>query len=271
LIRGGIWSHPVPSLLGSFFPQSCVLCDKWVLNDDASPLCLECLEFVPRFSTGGLRDPLVPLSMSVGRFELGPPCHYCGIPLPGSLMRESNVCSSCRSQSPPFDFSRTHGPYQGSLRTLIRSFKFHGFRRLVSPLAQLLEECYLRSGLQLQPGWIIPVPLHRKRKLERGFDQTLLLGRALGRRIGLQLFKGLRRLRNTAPQVGLDIRARKSNLRGAFGLKGAERLEGQDVLLIDDVFTTGTTVGEISALLKSESQVRRILVLTLARVPLLYR
>ena len=209
--------------------------------------------------------------MRVRRFELGPPCHYCGIPLPGSLTRESNVCSSCRSQPPPFDFARAHGPYQGSLRTLIRSFKFDGFRRLVSPLAQLLQECYLASGLHLQPGWIVPVPLHRKRKLERGFDQTLLLSRTLGPRIGVRVFKGLRRLRNTAPQSGLDIRSRKSNLRGAFGLERAEHLAGQDVLLIDDVFTTGTTVGEICSLLKSESQVRRILVLTLARVPLLYR
>ncbi len=179
--------------------------------------------------------------------------------------------SSCRFQPPPFDFARAHGPYQGSLRTLIRSFKFDGFRRLVSPLAQLLEKCYLGSGLNLQPGWIVPVPLHRKRKLERGFDQTLLLSRALGHRIGIRVFKGLRRLRHTAPQLGLDIRSRKSNLRGAFGLKRAEHLAGQDVLLIDDVFTTGTTVGEIGALLKSESRVRRVLVLTLARVPLLYR
>ncbi len=253
-----------------FFPQSCVLCEKWVLNDDASPLCVDCLEAIPRFSTGD-HDLLAPLQMRVRRFELGPPCHYCGIPLPGSLTRESNVCSSCRSQPPPFDFARAHGPYQGSLRTLIRSFKFDGFRRLASPLAKFLEGCYLGSRLHLQPAWIVPVPLHRKRKLERGFDQTLLLSRALGRRIGIRVFKGLHRLRNTAPQLGLDIRSRKSNLRGAFGLRRAEHLAGQDVLLIDDVFTTGTTVGEICSLLKSESQVRQILVLTLARVPLLYR
>ena len=250
------------------YPQSCVLCKKWVLNDDASPLCADCLAAVPRFSVGGPRELGVSAPSRAEGFELGPPCHYCGIPLPGSLIRELNVCSSCRSQPPPFDFARAHGPYQGSLRTLIRSFKFDGLRRLASPLACLLAERYRESSLGLEPRWIVPVPLHRKRKFERGFDQTLLLCRALGRRLGIGIFKGLHRLRDTAPQFGLDIRSRKDNLRGAFGLKRAQHLEGQDVLLVDDVFTTGTTVREICALLKSESRVRRILVLTLARVPL---
>ena len=250
------------------FPQSCVLCEKWVLNDDASPLCVDCLAAVPRFSVGRPTDLWGSAPTRAEGFELGPPCHYCGIPLPGSLIRESNVCSSCRSQPPPFDFARAHGPYQGSLRTLIRRFKFDGLRRLASPLASLLEECYRESRLCLEPGWIVPVPLHRKRKFERGFDQTLLLCRALGRRLGIRIFKGLRRLKDTAPQFGLDIRSRKRNLRGAFGLKGAQHLAGQDVLLVDDIFTTGTTIRAICTLLRSEARVRRILVLTLARVPL---
>lgn len=156
------------------------------------------------------------------------------------------------------------------MREVIRKFKFEGFQRLALPLAGLLHECWLQSKLELQIDSILPVPLHPKRRRQRGFDQTLLLSRILSRRLKIPIYRGLRRIRNTNPQFGLDLHERHRNIRGAFALKDPIPIAGSTVLLIDDVLTTGTTVGEISHLLRRESEVNKIVILTLARAPLLY-
>jgi ComF family protein len=180
------------------------------------------------------------------------------------------TCSQCRSQANSFDFARAYGNYQGELRSLILQFKFGHHQRLTHPLASLLQTCYERSGLDLQPDWIIPVPLHVRRRRERGFDQTLTLSRVLSQKLNIPVFPGLSRIKPTVPQSGLDLRQRRKNLRKAFRLSQPERLSEQDIVLVDDVMTTGTTISEICRLLKMETRIHTILVLTVARVPLLF-
>ena len=177
------------------------------------------------------------------------------------------MCSQCRSRSQGFDFARAYGPYEGNLRQVIQKLKFEGFQRLAYPLAGLLKTCYQQSGLDLQLRWIVPVPSHRKRIRERGFDQTRLLGRLFSRQLGIPLFQGLRRVRNTVPLFGLTLRERQRNIAGAFDFRDAHLLANHNLLLIDDVMTTGTTVGEISRLLRQRSEAKMMVVLTLARVP----
>ncbi len=189
--------------------------------------------------------------------------------LPGNLLEELAICSQCRSGARIFDFARAYGPYGGKLRKVIRKLKFEGFQRLVHPLATLLEQCYQNSGLDLQPHWILPVPLHQKRRRLRGFDQTLLLGRLLSRRLGVPLFQGLRRVKNTPALFGLDAGERGRTISGAFSLRDAQLLYQRSILLVDDVMTTGTTVTEISRLLRQQSNIDTITVLTVARVHLL--
>lgn len=167
------------------FPQDCVTCGKWVLNADFSPLCGGCFLLLERLS------PRI--------------CYCCGIPLPGNLLEVFGICSQCRSQRAGFDFARAYGPYEGKLRQVIRKLKFEGFQQLAHPLAALLEKCYQQSRLELQPNWIVPVPLHPRRKRERGFDQTLLLSRLLSRKLEVPVFRGLRRVRHTVPLFGLTI------------------------------------------------------------------
>jgi len=231
-----------------FYPQACVLCQAWVSNPDLSPLCRHCFL------------ALEPLERRI--------CFYCGTPLPGDLFQIQGICSQCRSCGTAFDFARAYGCHRGKLGSVIRKFKFSGHQRLGHPLAELQATCYKNSGLDLEPDWIVPVPLHAQRKRERGFDQTLILSRALSRRLEIPVFRGLSRIQPTAPQSGLNLQERQRNVRDAFRLSQADRLSQRKVLLVDDVMTTGTTISEICQLLRKESTIHRIVVLTVARVQL---
>lgn len=238
-----------------FFPQSCVLCGRWVANPDASPLCAECFLRLPRF-----RSSLCPI---------------CGVPAPAGDLpfpnREADPgapepCPSCRGQRTFHHSTRAWGPYAGTLRELIHRFKFSGHRRLAHPLASLLERAYDARPDPFSPSCLVPVPSHPRRRRKRGFDQTLFLTRTLGRRLDLPVFPGLRRSRPTLPQFGLDSKARRRNVRNAFRLRQARRLKGQDLVLVDDILTTGATSREICKVLKRDGQAGRILILTVARV-----
>lgn len=237
-----------------FFPQCCVLCGCWVANPDASPLCAECFRQLPR----------LPSRL----------CPVCGGPLPAVDFPVSveegtqGPCASCRRKQTFHHSARASGPYAGTLRKLIHSYKFSGHRRLAHPLASLLQKAYRKRPRPFSPSWLVPVPSHPRRRRKRGFDQTLLLTRILGRILNLPLFQGLRRVRPTLPQFGLDLKARRRNVRNAFRLRNARRISGSDLVLVDDILTTGATSREISKVLKREGRAGRILVLTVARVAL---
>ena len=230
------------------FPQSCVLCGAWVNNPDLSSLCHPCLSHLPR--------------------HCGPMCRYCGVCLPASLAEAFAVCSACRGQRHLFDLARSAGPYEGALRELIHKYKFEGFRNLARPLAGVLESVYSGDPDLPSADWILPAPLHPTRRRERGFDQTLLLARGLSAGVRVPVFSGLRRIRPTSPQFGLDHEERARNVRGAFALSGGDALAGGSILVVDDVMTTGATVNEICRLLREEASPKQIVALTLARVSL---
>ena len=225
------------------FPEACVLCDQWVVNNDLSPLCCRCLNSL---------DPL------------GPPfCEVCGIPVPGDVLGQFPICSSCRAGNAEFDRARAWGLYEGSLRRVIREFKFRGRRRLGAPLAGLLGKSFMSFEHSFE--YIIPVPSHRARVRARGFDQVRVLAKRLSRDSGVAIFDGLSRVRNTKPQFGLPLGERSRNVKGAFRLKQPEALESRKVLLLDDIITTGATVQEISSVLHSKAEPAWIGVLSVAR------
>jgi ComF family protein len=130
------------------------------------------------------------------------------------------------------------------------------------PLGTLLAEYCVRTGLK--PQVIVPVPLHTKRLKMRGFNQSLLLARALRKRLSVDLdYLNLRRVVPTKPQAGLKAVARHENVAGAFHIQDPGAFRGRRVLLVDDVYTTGATVTECSKLLRKADAV--VFVLTLAR------
>ncbi len=147
---------------------------------------------------------------------------------------------------------------------MVSSFKFneslkHG-RLLGQLLAQRLEETEAES-----PELLIPVPLHRKRLRERGFNQALELCRPIGQQLGIPIdFRSCIRSKETLHQADLKLRERKKNLQGAFSM--ARPISAKTVALVDDVMTTGNTLRVLATLLKKHG-VERVFVWSVARTP----
>jgi ComF family protein len=199
-----------------------------------------------------------------------PICVACGDPLSRSV--ESRIphsqspesCRRCRGRERVIERARAVGEYDGALREIIHALKYGGRRSLAAPLAALMRSCG-RDILQ-DADCIAPVPLHRRRERQRGFNQA----RELARHCGLPVIEPLIRSRQTRPQVELAADRRHANVQGAFALRrrwfrGPMELEGRNVVLVDDVSTTGATLESCAVALKAAG-VRNVFALTAARV-----
>lgn len=164
------------------------------------------------------------------------------------------------------------GVYQDPLKKAIQRLKYKMVRDLASTLADLLIWYWARYSahffeeVQKDPNsWVIvPVPLHPSRERWRGFNQSAVLAQYLAEKIGLQYREVLQRVKNTKPQVGLQGQTRHLNVRGAFALKVQYLLSRSNVLLVDDVWTTGSTLRECGYVLK-KAGAGKVWALTLAR------
>lgn len=174
---------------------------------------------------------------------------------------EFGRCRACRLGVRGFDAAYSFGEYGGGLRKLIHLFKFEGVLALERPLSQWLAVALPRDE---RADVIVPVPLHWRRRWRRGYDQAWHLGRALERRTGIPCQAALRRPRYTPPQTSLTRVERRDNVRGAFAVARPEAVRGRTVLLVDDVYTTGATLGECAKQLRAAGA-KRVIVLTVAR------
>jgi ComF family protein len=166
----------------------------------------------------------------------------------------------CRSGRRGFDEAYCYGAYEGTLRKLIHLFKYSGMRGLAVPLAGLLADALPRDR---QFDAVTAVPLHWRRRWQRGFNQSELLGKAVARRRGIPALKLLRRAAATRAQAGLSNSQRRENVAGAFVAR--RRVAGMRILLVDDVMTTGATAGACARALK-KAGARSVSILALARV-----
>jgi ComF family protein len=166
-------------------------------------------------------------------------------------------CGLCRRVEPPFVRAAAYGSYESGLRELIHLLKYGGVRPAASVLGRMLAEAIgtLAPGFPADSVAVIPVPLHRTKLRQRGFNQAELIARAAmkirprGNR--LHLCSGvLERRRDTASQIGLTSHQRRENLRGAFAVAQPELVKGREVLVVDDVYTTGATVSECARVLR---------------------
>lgn len=151
--------------------------------------------------------------------------------------------------------------FEGPMRAAIHRLKYDRIRRMAEPLGDLLAEHLRRHPLPADA--LVPVPLHERRRAERGFNQSELIAQRLAAQTGLLLTTALVRGRDTAQQVGLDAAARQGNVQGAFGWQG-RRPPPPRLLLIDDVLTTGATLGACAEALRSAGA-REVRALVLAR------
>jgi ComF family protein len=218
-----LWTRLGQALLDLLFPPRCAGCRRpgvW--------LCPSCLAGVERVS--------------------GPTCTRCGRPF-----HRTELCPACRSGAFALKYVRAPFFFEGVVQEAVHGLKYRGRRVLAGPLGDLLAD-YLHS-LSWPAAAIAPVPLHGERQRARGYNQSALLARELAGRTGWPLLeKGLVRWRNTRPQVGLDGAARQDNVRGAFRWEGVQPPPAQ-VLLLDDVYTTGATMEACAVALRQAGAV----------------
>jgi competence protein ComFC len=185
---------------------------------------------------------------------LVPPfCSKCGEPAPAI----EGLCGRCMKGEHVFDFARSALLFTPALRDIVHHLKYFDRVSLAGPLGDILKECLDRE--HFTGDLIIPVPLHRSRERQRGFNQAELIAARLGRPMSTRL---VRRRKNTPSQTGLTRNQRNRNLAAAFEVRG--EMKG-NVIVVDDVYTTGSTVNEISRALK-RAGAARVEVLTVARV-----
>ncbi|MGI9953197.1 ComF family protein [Moorellaceae bacterium AZ2] len=190
------------------------------------------------------------------------PCRRCGRLLRKEYTEE--LCSQCQEKLPPFRLARAVGPYRGELRRAILEFKYRGRRSLAIPLGYLLSRVVAGEPLYGRLQAVIPVPLSPRRLKERAFNQSELLGRALSRLLGIKVLdRVLLKVRHTPPQAGLNRLARLQNLQSSFELVEYSSIAGLDVLLVDDVLTTGITAAACASTLL-QGGARSVAVVTVA-------
>ena len=185
-----------------------------------------------------------------------PICLVCGTPL-----LHGDLCRACRRAPLEIDGIRSVGLHQGPLRHAIHGLKYRRQRDLVGPLAGLLA-AYLNDH-PLPADVLVPVPLHRERQRERGYNQSALLARGIAGPELPVVEDALVRLRPTAVQMTLGRDERRQNVAGAFGCRDGA-LRGRRVLLIDDVCTTGATL-EACAAAARQAGAASVWALTLSR------
>lgn len=205
------------------YPPTCLLCDA--AGHNGRDLCPGCAAALPYAVHA---------------------CPRCARPLPAAAPADT-PCGSCQKKPPAFDSITALLRYEEPARYLLRALKFHQRHACARLLGELLAarlEC-----LPALPELIVPVPLHPRRYAERGYNQSLELARPLSKHLGIPLdTQHCRRIRATLPQTELDAGQRRRNLRGAFRVQG--NLRASHVAIVDDIVTTGSTVGELARQLK---------------------
>lgn len=251
------------SLFSVLFPSDCRICGDPLLNISRLPVCPECLAGIHRVR--------------------GKVCSICGERVLSSYA-ESDAeglrrCPVCRRVDRPFGRAVAYGSYDGGLRELIHLLKYNGVRpaanvlgRMLAEAMQALEPSFDEAGLFDQGRIaVIPVPLYKTKRHQRRFNQAELIAQAALKfyphpaRARLQLVPDLLlRTRDTHSQIGLTSHQRRANLRGAFAVARAAEVNGREVLLVDDVYTTGTTATECARVLR-RAGASRVWVATVAR------
>ena len=224
------------------------------------PRCHGCGDAVP----AGAEIMLCPTCLNEFTFIQSPLCPCCGKELDRGG-HEDHFCAACLKQPPPFARARSYVHFKPPARTLLHRLKFHGDTGAAATLVKLIAR---RGEIRTKQEYdlIIPVPLHPCRLRRRGLNQSLVLARLLfpaeRRKIAPA---ALVRLKNTIAQTGLDGAARRKNLRGAFATEPSISFRGRRILLVDDVYTTGTTVTECAQTLK-KAGAELVDIVTVARV-----
>ncbi len=234
------------AVVSVFFPAGCRICEGLLKGARRVPICEECLS----------------------SFEAPPEkkCEICGQTI-GWLAAEGEplLCRACKQKAYAFERARSYSIYEGSLVKAILLLKWERIEPLAALFAERLAEVARREGEFLTAEVVVPVPLHRDRERQRGYNQAGLISRPLARKLGLPHKAVL--LMRTRPRPNkqvLTFEERWESVRGAFATRPGSQVDNKRVLLVDDVMTTGATLDACArALLNSGA--KSVVALTVAR------
>lgn len=211
-------------LLDVFFPAACPLCGE--LLDRNQLICCRCAR-----TTRPIR---------------GPRCKKCGAPLPD---REAEYCVRCEQNSHAFSRGISVFAYRGPMRKAVADFKYKNRRCYATFFTEAMWQTHGSRIAGWAPDAVIPIPLHRKKEKKRGFNQAWLLAAPIAERLGVPAYEhGLLRVTATQAQKTLDRKKRQINLKRAFKI-GTNDVKLKHILLIDDIYTTGSTVDAAASVL----------------------
>lgn len=184
-------------------------------------------------------------------------CVLCGKLLTGD---EADLCQSCRIDAPEFIYAKRSIPfvakwtalwyYKDNVVSSIHSFKFCSDRSYANAYGRLLADKLREEGLHEECDMISWVPVSRRRRFSRGYDQSELLAKALAKELGYEVLRSLRKIRHNPPQSATRTpSSRRANVLGVYRADNREQIAGKRILLVDDVLTTGATVSECAKML----------------------
>ena len=180
---------------------------------------------------------------------LGRVCAVCAAPLPPMAPRSTPLCGTCLVRPPYFARTIAAFPYQPPIDALIRGVKYRGRYADVGVVAQLMAQ-RLEQQKIVRPDVLVPVPLHRQRLSQRGYNQAYEIARKLAQRFCLRIdARCVQKIEQRPPQTALAAKCRLRNASGAYRLRG--RLCARHAAIVDDVMTTGATANEIARLLRA--------------------
>ena len=218
------------------YPQTCYFCGK--INE--TPLCPSCQKKVVYIKE--------------------PRCKTCGKPI---RYAEKEYCEDCKREELYYDQGKSAWLHKDPVAFSVYQFKYHNRRVFAEFYAKEMWRLYGKKIKDWNIDTIVPVPLHWKRRLDRGYNQAEILARYLGEYSGIPVrTKGVRRIRYTERQKTLGHKERKKNLKGAFEVTKKWK-KARNVLIIDDIYTTGNTINEIARVLKQKG-VEKVCFLTIS-------
>jgi ComF family protein len=238
------WSLILSAFTDILFPPLCHACQAFIPDAGELHLCPACLAGSPPIVT--------------------PLCTVCGLP----FLTEGgsdHPCGGCLGDPPPFAAARAAVLFDGPVRELVHRFKYGNKVLHARPLGLLAADRVSGPAKAFGGDLIIPVPLHVKRLRQRGFNQAVLLGALLAKKWRVPMSRdNLCRTRWTEPQINLSAAERRDNVRGAFSLRDADGVRDRRIILVDDVYTTGSTVIECAGILR-KGGAAAVFVVTVAR------
>ena len=217
----------VATVLDWIYPPVCVGCGLIIpvnkVQEKEMGMCLHCQE---------LFEPIEPYT-----------CKVCGVP----TKIEVDRCVSCLGKSFEFDKNTATFLYDELIRDLLLKLKFTRKKQIAHSLGQLWAAHVKDIPKDVS---LVPLPMHAKKKRERGFNQAEVLAKALGKKFGVSVVNAVERVVDTPPQSGLHPRQRVDNIKGAFAVVKAENAKGKNYIVVDDIYTTGASLNECARVLK---------------------